>query len=148
MYAHIGFLPTRNMQTPHPHFCSHFYDRCVQCGIEWNINFPIFIFRVMADCMNNLQVTKKDFANLIQTLTSEAGALNPKACRVQGRSTGGGRSNRKIDFSFDSALCLSFTKWEQNWGSQWVVCISLVGKSPRFHGNRIKTEGEGESAYP
>ena len=39
------------MQTPHPQFCSHFYDRCAQCWIEWKINFPIypiFIFRVMA----------------------------------------------------------------------------------------------------
>ena len=34
------------------------------------------------------------FSNLIQTLTSEARVLNPKACGVQGRSPGGGCGTR------------------------------------------------------
>ena len=49
------------MQTLPPSFCSHCYDRCAQCWIEWKINFPIFIFRVMAVCKYNLQVTHRDF---------------------------------------------------------------------------------------
>ena len=35
-------------------FCFHFYERCAQCWIELNINFPIFIFWIIADCIYNL----------------------------------------------------------------------------------------------
>ena len=39
------------------------------------------------------------FANLIQTLTSEARVLNLKACGAQGRSPGGGQAFPPIFFN-------------------------------------------------
>ena len=43
---YFWLFPSKDMQIPPPppQFCSHFYDTCAQCWIEWKINFPIFYF--------------------------------------------------------------------------------------------------------
>ena len=51
------------------------------------VDFVFFAKMVNSELGKNLEDI---FANLIQTLTSEARVLNPKACGVQGHSHGGG----------------------------------------------------------
>ena len=61
-YHKTGFFPAKDMQIAYPpcrHNCFHFHDRCAQCWIDWKINFPNFIFWVIADCIYNLLVTRR-----------------------------------------------------------------------------------------
>ena len=49
----------RSFDPPSPprpsHNCSYFHERCAQCWIAWKINFTIFIFWVMVDCIYNFR---------------------------------------------------------------------------------------------
>ena len=40
---------------------SYLHERCAHWWIEWRINFPIFIFLVIADCIHNLRLIHLDF---------------------------------------------------------------------------------------
>ena len=41
---------------PPSQFSSHFHERCAKCWIEWKINFPIFIFRIIVKIHRNLAI--------------------------------------------------------------------------------------------
>ena len=54
---HTGYIPTKDMQTPTPQYCSRFNERCAKCWIELKINFsiyPILIFRVIVNIHRKL----------------------------------------------------------------------------------------------
>ena len=65
IYTYIcmkDFSQLRICRPPLPlSFAPIFCDSCALCWIEWKIDFPIFIFWVMADCISNLRVTHRDF---------------------------------------------------------------------------------------
>ena len=57
-FSQFGLFPIKDMQI-HPLLQKWPYlnEKCSLCWSVWKINFPIFIFWVMFDCIYNLQVT-------------------------------------------------------------------------------------------
>ena len=51
----------RIFRPPSPQKWPYLYKRCPLCWTEWKVNFPIFIFRVMVDCIYNLLVCHLNF---------------------------------------------------------------------------------------
>ena len=80
----LGYLPTKDTQTPSPQFCSRFNEICAICWIERKFNFPIFIFWI------NLKIHWK------------------LGCFEYKNDHNSENKNPKIDFSLVSAHCTYF----------------------------------------